>query len=77
MCLHLMRAGLPAYNFLEDRGCSGDPGKRTGWHLPRRKCLLQTVWMERESGKAVHPHSKLRKCDTMQGWGSTQAGVGR
>lgn len=35
----------------------------------RRKCLLQAVWMELECGKAVYPQPKLRKCDTMQGWG--------
>lgn len=50
------------------------PENRIGWHLPRRKCLLQAVWMELESGKAVYPQPKLRKCDTMQGWGSSQAG---
>lgn len=79
LCLCLMRAGLPGDKFVEDmRGALGSLGTELDGTCQGRNASCQQPWVELESGKAVHPHSKLRKCDTMQGWGSKpQAGVSR
>lgn len=79
LCLCLMRAGLPGDKFVEDmRGALGSLGTELDGTCQRRNASCQQSWIELESNKTVYSHSKLRKCDTMQDWGSKhQTGVGR